>query len=314
MLDRKKYMKARAIIIGCGKIAGGHDTYNSSMIRTHAKAYKENHRTELIGVCDVDIDAAKKFANKWKVSYYTDSIDQLLDECRPDIVSICSDVNSHYEITKQVIKFGIKNIWLEKPATRNIKQLNLITKLASSHNTNVMVGYFRRHHKNINDLNNTFFKLGQIQHVNCYYTKGLENNGSHLLDLIINFFGDNFKITNVKKVQDKNYPLVSFEMINNLFKINVTALNYKYYETFEIDIYLTKGRVTISDGGRKITYYKVKKHKYYRNYFNLEAFKIVNLSYEKIFKNMLRNLLEKRNITTIDNEYNIKKLIMKINN
>ena len=61
----------RCAIIGCGLIAGGYDDINSSNSRTHAKAFHDHPSCELVGVCDIDGNKAKNFADNWNIPYYT---------------------------------------------------------------------------------------------------------------------------------------------------------------------------------------------------------------------------------------------------
>ena len=57
----------KALIIGCGKIAGLYDFYNPNSIYFDAKAYRLNNSIYKIGFCDLDLNRVKKmliFINK----------------------------------------------------------------------------------------------------------------------------------------------------------------------------------------------------------------------------------------------------------
>ena len=307
-------MKVKSIIIGCGQVAGGYDNNYDQKIRTHAKAYQLNNKVDLSGVCDKDIEKARKFAKKWKIKYFTNSIDEILNDCKPDLVSICTNTDTHYEVIKKVIKSGVRKIWLEKPATKNLNQTLKIFKLAKENKVKITISYYRSHLKEILSLKKKFPLYGRIQSVNCLYTKGLENNGSHLLDLLLRLFGNNFNVTSVNKFNDKIYPLISFSISNKFYNIDIKSLHYKYYEIFEIDINFTKGRIIITDGGRSLHFFKAKKNKYNTNYFNLELVKTRNISFDYTFKNILLNILFENNLSSLQDEIEISKLINKIKN
>lgn len=307
-------MKVKSIIIGCGQVAGGYDNYDDFKVRSHAKAYKLNSKVDLIGVCDVDIKKAKIFAKRWKIKYVSNSIDDILNDCNPDLVSICTNTDTHYKITKKVIESGVKKIWLEKPATNNLNQTSNIFKLAKKYNVKVTISYYRSHLKEILSLKKKFLSFGKIQSVNCLYTKGLENNGSHLLNLLLRLFGNKFKVLSANKVNDNNYPLISFSLSNRFYNIDVKSLNYKYYEIFEIDISFTKGRIIIADGGRNIYFFKAKKNKYNINYFNLDLIETRKISFDHTFKNILANIIAGKNLSSLQDEIETYKLITKINN
>ena len=307
-------MKVKSIIIGCGQVAGGYDNNYDQKIRTHAKAYQLNNKVDLSGVCDKDIEKARKFAKKWKIKYFTNSIDEILNDCKPDLVSICTNTDTHYEVIKKVIKSGVRKIWLEKPATKNLNQTLKIFKLAKENKVKITISYYRSHLKEILSLKKKFLSFGKIQSVNCLYTKGLENNGSHLLNLLLRLFGNKFKVLSANKVNDNNYPLISFSLSNRFYNIDVKSLNYKYYEIFEIDISFTKGRIIIADGGRYIYFFKAKKNKYNINYFNLELIETRKISFDHTFKNILANIIAGKNLSSLQDEIEIYRLITKINN
>lgn len=306
-------MKVKSIILGCGQVAGGYDNNYDKKVRTHAKAYLLNSKVDLIGACDSDIEKARAFAKKWKIKYFTSSIDKILADCKPDLVSICTNTNTHYEIIKQVIESGVRNIWLEKPATSSLNQTLKIFKLAKKHKTKITISYYRSHLKEILSLKKNFQLYGKIQNINCLYTKGLENNGSHLLDLLLRLFGSKFKVTSANKVNDRNFPLISFNLTNKSYNIDVKSLHYKYYEVFEIDISFTKGRIIITDGGRSIYFFKSKKNKYNTNYLNLEMTKIKKISFDFTFKTILANILSSKEFSSLKEEIEVSKFIKKIN-
>ena len=62
--------RLKALIIGCGNIAGGYDLRGSKReVWTHAKAYQQNPGIDLIGVIDSSAQVARKFARTWDVPY-----------------------------------------------------------------------------------------------------------------------------------------------------------------------------------------------------------------------------------------------------
>ena len=312
MFARKRYMKVKAVIIGCGKVAGGYDTLRSKKIRTHAKAYLDNNKTELVGVCDKNIQTASRFAQKWKVPFYSNSVNEILSKCQPDIVSICSNTESHYTIAKQIIAFGIKNIWMEKPSSNNLKDTHSLSRLIKRNKINFVVSYYRRHEKALVGLNNEIKKIGPIQNIRALYTKGLRNNGSHLLDFLLFYFSNYSKIKIINKLNDQSYPSVSFILKNKKFNIEIIALDHSRFEIFEVDIIGSHGRIHLSDGFRKIDFYKKKKSKYFYGYETLELSRSIKISYDRSFKKILENIINKKSYTGVVSELKVMKIIDKV--
>lgn len=111
----KKYKKEsihRVAIIGCGNIAN-----------QHFSSLKKIKGLEIVGVCDKELYRAKLFAEKNKISYFTNSVQQLFLDCSIDSVHILTPVNSHVEIAKYVLSQKC-NVFIEKPLCQNIEQYN----------------------------------------------------------------------------------------------------------------------------------------------------------------------------------------------
>lgn len=95
----------KVCIIGCGMIAKN----------AHIPAYKHwSDDFEIVAVCDAFEASAKKVADRFEIpSYYTDA-KQMLEEQRPDVVSICAPNVLHKEYTMLALEYGA-NVLCEKP-------------------------------------------------------------------------------------------------------------------------------------------------------------------------------------------------------
>ena len=127
-------LKIKTAIVGCGKIAGSFDeSVLPDVVRTHALAYARDERTELVAVHDINAKNLNRFSKTWKVrNTYTD-IEDMLQECSPHIVSICSPTSTHFEILKQCLKYdSIKTVWCEKPLAAKLHEAKSISVSISS--------------------------------------------------------------------------------------------------------------------------------------------------------------------------------------
>ena len=78
--------KLNFALMGCGRIAGKHAEILSSQI----------DNAKLTAVCDIDINKAKHFGEKYNVPYYN-SIDELLEKENIDVVNILTPSGLHAE-------------------------------------------------------------------------------------------------------------------------------------------------------------------------------------------------------------------------
>ena len=96
--------KLRVAVIGSGQVAR----------TSHINHYKSLPDVEVSAVCDVNQDAAKMAANEFLIpSWYTDA-GTMLEEVRPDAVSICVPNKFHCEMTCLCLEHGC-HVLCEKP-------------------------------------------------------------------------------------------------------------------------------------------------------------------------------------------------------
>lgn len=95
----------KAAIISCGMIA------NNAHIPAY-KAYPDKY--EIVAVCDVVEEAAKKTAEAHSIpNYYTDA-EEMLKIHKPDVVSVCVPNLLHKKFTMLALSYGA-NVLCEKP-------------------------------------------------------------------------------------------------------------------------------------------------------------------------------------------------------
>ena len=90
--------------------------------------------------------SAKLFFEKTGVEPFVGGLDVFLSEypkhCSHAIVAVGVEILA--ETTKQLLKYGIKNILVEKPAGLNAKEIAQVTNETKKHGANVCVAYNRR--------------------------------------------------------------------------------------------------------------------------------------------------------------------------
>ena len=302
----------KCAIVGCGLIAGGYDDKSSDKVRTHAKAFLEHPSCSLVGVCDNDEVKAKFFANTWGIPFSTTDVKSLLLKCKPDILSICTPTDTHLIIFELACRMGVPVIWLEKPASSSLQDVEKMMSIAKKYNTQVWVNYFRRYDAGFKKTKQMLTEIGLIQHVQAYYTKGLLHNGSHLIDLLNWFFGEIIEIEIDNIEYDSLYPSPNGVLKTDQVSISLKGLDYKKFELFELDIIGSNGRIQILDGGQKIIFENVITNKYYQGYQNLNIQEIHDQSYSQVMLSGLKQGLSGELMPGLENEIVIQKFLKKI--
>ena len=103
----------KAVLIGLGKIAwkmGSDSLSNSSLC--HKDAFEKNNKTYLVGGFSPSNSDVEEFSEPTGIQGYSNLL-EMLEELRPDIVSICSPDENHSEQSRLVQTFQIIYLWIE---------------------------------------------------------------------------------------------------------------------------------------------------------------------------------------------------------
>ena len=253
--------KLRCAVIGCGRIGCGFDDYESTNIRTHAGSYFKNNETELVALCDIDKQKLKKYGKKYGIkNLYTDT-ETMFKKEKPEIISICTLVETHLMLVKQAAKYGTRGIFLEKPASDSLGNMKKVLTICKKKKISLQVDHQRRFSPFYHSIKKFLYekKLGDIQYSTVYYGAGIANTGTHIFDLLRLFFGD-VKTIQAKKSSNKSKFShdpnldVQIKFMNNI-TTNMIGIDLNHYGICEVDIFGTLGRIRINLINDKIEYF-----------------------------------------------------------
>ena len=265
----------RAGIIGCGRIASlfATDAKRRGAV-THAQAYLGNDAYNLVGAADLNKERLSDFLNKWEIKSGYEDYRKMVKNENLDMVSICTPEETHFDIAKNVIESGVKAVLCEKPLVITLSHADELEALVKSSGVVFGVNHSRRwdpfHQKIAQSIREG--QLGEIQTIDAYYTGGIANTGSHLIDLIRMLSG--LEIVRVqaypsKLVKEKD-PTVDVVMdLSNGKQCFLHGLEGKQYLIFEVDIYGAEGRVRVEDSGFSARLWKRGEHRRFSGYSGL---------------------------------------------
>ncbi len=106
--------RLRVAVIGAGGIAG-----------THLRAYAaEAQRCQIVGIADIDLDAARSRTEEYGGQAFTDGV-MMLERLQPDAVSICTPPKYRIPYVEAAAKHGIA-VLCEKPPARTLAETGAI--------------------------------------------------------------------------------------------------------------------------------------------------------------------------------------------
>tara|TARA_B100000989_G_scaffold299053_1_gene292569 strand:+ start:1783 stop:2712 length:930 start_codon:yes stop_codon:yes gene_type:complete len=304
--------KLNCAVVGCGKIAQGYDSPEDRRIRTHVKAYLDNANCNLVGVCDLDKNKLQDLQSRWGLIPIFNNLELMLSSINIDLLSICTPTEFHLESFKAAAYSNIKQVWMEKPSSYDSASIQKMIEVESDKGMKVYVNYFRRYDIGFAKVKEALDDLGRVSHVIGYYSKGMKNNASHLVDLLVWLFGKASNQELLSDLSDDFFPSASFKLEFNDTNAHIFNFDYKNYEIFELDIIGSKGRIKILDGGKCIEFYEVSDSKHYASYKNLIMKEKHKGSLDVFMQKGLKKILGSDHMPTLQEDLYIQILMDKL--
>lgn len=254
--------KINHAIIGCGRIAQNH--YNAAA---------ENN-INVIACCDLDIEIAKKFAEKNRIEFYTANYNYILNNPNIDSISICTDHKSHTLIAKNFL--NKKHIIIEKPLSKDLNMakkfyshaFNSIKKITiiSQHRFDDVINLVKKMLEDgaFGDITLVNAKLKCNRSIEYYkdsYWRGKKekeggstviNQSFHIVDTLTYLFGipieaktyrDNFNFKNIIDTEDTSVSILNYGKFLCTFSSTNTSISEWITS---IEIIGTKGEITFN--------------------------------------------------------------------
>jgi predicted dehydrogenase len=267
------------LIVGCGNIAGGFDQERTpdDFPYTHAGAYTRDGRFNLAGCVEPDVSRRAEFMQQWLVPEGYADISGLASHVgRYDVISICSPTSEHYLDVKSAIVLKPKLIFCEKPVTPSALQTAELVECCKVAGVVLVVNYTRRWDADVMRLRDELRAgvWGAIRSVTGVYTKGILNNGSHMIDLLHMLFGK-LEVRSVGKPvldlspDDPTIPAF-LECMNNI-NVQISCGHAQDFSLFELLIVTGKGVICMEDGGLNWRVRSAIESPHFRGYRSLDA-------------------------------------------
>ena len=123
-------------VIGTGFMGKAHSiAYSAS-----ASVFGIGLRPNLEIVCDLSPKRANQRATDLGFSRHTDKWQDVVNDPRVDLISVCTPNNTHSEISIAALEKG-KHVWCEKPMSSSLEDSQIMAEVAEKSNSKTIVGY-----------------------------------------------------------------------------------------------------------------------------------------------------------------------------
>ena len=182
----------KVLVVGCGNIAGGFDAQRSATEWPfgHAGAYLRHGGFVLKACVDPDEGQRERFMARWGIAWGAADMGALPPGAF-DIVSICSPTAWHAAHLEQALALRPRAIFCEKPLTPSLAESHRWVQACAVQGVALAVNHTRRWAPDVCALAAQLQAgaWGEVRSAVAHYNKGILNNGSHLLDLLVWLLG-----------------------------------------------------------------------------------------------------------------------------
>jgi UDP-N-acetylglucosamine 3-dehydrogenase len=176
MSSGKNVNKVRVAVIGGGNMGGN-----------HLRNYFLLPEFELVALADPN-PKTKSLADEYRAAHFTD-YKKMLDEIRPEAVSVVVPTPLHAEVATEVIQRGIHCL-LEKPIASTVEEAERMIKLAKKQSVVFTVGHIERYNPLIRSLKSMLDDkmVGEVSSIVCKRVGGfpsVEPKTDVIIDLAV---------------------------------------------------------------------------------------------------------------------------------
>ncbi|HEX8237570.1 MAG TPA: Gfo/Idh/MocA family oxidoreductase [Abditibacteriaceae bacterium] len=188
-------------IIGLGAISSGYGSPDDAAPYCHVGGLLHTDRVRLLGVADMSAQARNDFAAKWgdpvsRVRIFESSEALFLSATQDeplDIVSVCVRGPYHFTVMREVLEAAPRNgtraVFLEKPPTCSLAEMDDLVSLARAQGVTITVSYSRHWAPHVLHLEEMVRNglIGEVRSVVGYCGQLILSYASHTTDLVRQF-------------------------------------------------------------------------------------------------------------------------------
>ena len=249
----------RVLIIGCGNIAGGFDATREAGAPplTHAGAYARHGGFSIVGCVDPDAARREAFMRRWAVPQGYASMDEARAAgMRADVVSVCSPTASHYDDVIAALGLSPRLIFCEKPVATSAAATAALAERCAAAGVPLAVNHTRRWDPEVTRLAAELRSgaWGAVRSAIGVYTKGVLNNGSHMIDLLHLLLGRlelRYASGEMHDALADDPSVAALLSAADGATVQLACGNAGDYALFELRLVTEKGVIAMEDGGMR---------------------------------------------------------------
>jgi predicted dehydrogenase len=245
----------KVLVVGCGNIAGGFDAARDPSLPplTHAGAYTRHGDFQMVACVEPDEGRRRAFMARWGVPVGVTQLEELQPGIA-DVVSICSPTGLHGRHVDAALALRPRAIFCEKPLAPTLAESHRLVEACARQQVALAVNHTRRWAADARQLAQQLAagQWGSVRSAVGWYGKGILNNGSHLLDLLLWFLGPLRPVWAGPAVHDfwEDDPTVAAALLTVTgAPVQLVPTHAGDYSLFELQLVTQRGIICMESGG-----------------------------------------------------------------
>lgn len=244
-----------AAVIGLGSIGQGYDYDTEGLILTHARAFTRHPGFELMAGVDPDANQRERFERQYRLPAYPDFA-AMFAAAKPEVMALSVPTSLHAAIFAQILAARPQAILCEKPLAPTLTDARGMVAAAAAAGCVLAVNYVRRSDPGVQELKQAIDarQYGEIYKGVAWYSKGLRNNGTHLIDLLCYLLGevDVYALLEPGRKWQQLDPEPDFRIRFGATEVYFLSAREECFSHFRIELLATGGRLVYADGGSDV--------------------------------------------------------------
>lgn len=251
MIERDR--RIRVLLVGCGRIAGGFNEQSEERTLTHVVAYRRAG-ADVVACCDIDEDAARHFASRWQIPQHGVSLQTLLANVRPDLVSVATPPATQENIVQTVVRNdAVRGMLLEKPLAADSAAADRMVSLVRAWGRPVVVNFFRAFDPSYTgiSMDARAGKFGALRHAVGRYYGAARINASHLIERVLDLTDG--QVGEPAAIADGQTDAPAFVLpFTRGGEAVFLPSRGLVYDPFELDLLFERTRLRVVDAERRV--------------------------------------------------------------
>lgn len=268
-------MEHTVAIVGLGNIGLRYDRHLPAdcHVLTHARAFALHPEFRLVAAADPDPALREEFSALHGVPAHA-SIEELLDQVRPDVMVVASPTGTHADIVANTLaRYTPRAILCEKPLAYGMDAAQVMVTGCEAAKVPLYVNFIRRADPGVLEVKARIGdgRIAMPFKAVVWYSKGLLHNGSHFADLLSFWFGPIRAVSVVARGRafgegDAEPDIrLDFDHGSTIF----FAAREENYSHYTVEVVAANGRLRYEQGG-KIFWQEVAPHSTLPGYRRLD--------------------------------------------